>query len=360
MFNSTSDLSGVSAMEGRVSAANTPVTVPMTRRKSYGRSCVENPSLYWQTPGHLTTLGHRIPTSREAARSQNIISKVDPEQVALLVKHEWKLEYVTPLYQFRHAQLKSYSKHLASFIVAEKQQGYAVEVGTETGLKVTISTIPGMAETEDDAETVFVQIHSKPTFGADALKSVWCGWLTCVNGDREYLRSLPPDFVSLPLFCSSGSEALTALVKSWFERTFDCNFGPLFLNSTTMKWLAALWTGCHPSNNIRYLKLSWTMPTQPPLDIMYTVNPQDAWELWNSIHGEDARIHVDEVQRFMNGLETHLFRHFKIYLSAGTLMKVSTFLGSAHHHGKIKIGSSDYISTLLTLLTECALQRTPM
>lgn len=189
---------------------------------------------------------------------------------------------------------------------------------------------------------IFFQIHSKPTFGADDLKPVWCGWLTCVNGDREYLRSLPPDFVSLPLFCSSGSEPLTALVKSWFERTFDCNFGPLFLNSTTLNWLAALWTGCHPSSNIRYLKLSWTMPTQPPLDIMYTVNPQDAWELWNSIHaenGEDDRIHVDEVLRFMNGLETHLFRHFKIYLSAGTLTKVSTFLGSAHHHGKIKVRS---------------------
>ncbi|KAF7706080.1 centromere protein L isoform X1 [Silurus meridionalis] len=350
-------------MEERVSAVNTPANVPMTRRKSYGRSCMENPSLFWQTPGHLTTLGHRVPTSRGAARSCNVISKVDPEQIALLMKHEWKLAYVTPLYRFQHARLKSYSKHLTAFIVAERQQGVAIEVGTEAGIKVTVSTLQGIAENEDDAETVFIQIHSKPMFGADALKPVWRGWLTCVNGDHEYIKSLPPDFVSLPLFCSSGSEPLTALVKSWFERTFDCNFGPLFLNSTTLNWLAALWTGCHPDSNIRFLKLSWTMPTQPSLDIMYTVNPQDAWELWNSIHSEDGaddRIHIDEVQQFMNGLETHLFRHFKIYLSAGTLMKVSTSLGSAHHDGKIKIGSSDYMGTLLTLLTECALLRTPV
>ncbi|XP_036452524.1 centromere protein L [Colossoma macropomum] len=351
-------------MEGQNSVVNTPAHRPVTRRsKSYGRSCVEPPSLFWQTPGHLTTLGHRIPTSRRAAKSRNITTKVDPEQVALLIKNEWKLSYVTPLYRFRHTQLKLYSKHLAAFIIAEKQQGVAVEVGLEAGFKVTFSAVLGMAETEEDAETVFMHIHSKPLFAADTPKAVWRGWLTCVNGDPEYLRSLPPDFVSLPLFCSSGPEYLTTLVKSWFERTFDCNFGSLCLNSTTLNWLAALWTGCHPSSNIRYLKLAWNMPSQPPLDIAYTVNPQDAWELWNSIHTEDSaddQINIEEVQRFMNGLEIHFFRHFKIYLSAGTLTKVSTALGSAHHDGKIKIGSSDYITTLLTLLTECALMKTPV
>ncbi|XP_060787250.1 centromere protein L [Neoarius graeffei] len=351
------------AMEGRVSDANTPANMPVTRRKSYGRSCVENPSLFWQTPAHLTTLGHRIRTSRGAARSRNIVSTADPEQVALLVKYEWKLAYVTPLYRFQHTQLKLYSRHLSAFLVAEKQQGVAVEVGLDAGFKVTISTVLGVAETEDDADTIFIQIHSRPRFGTGALKPVWHGWLTCVNGDGEYLRSLPPDFVSLPLFCSSGPGSLTALVKLWFERTFDCNFGSLLLNSSTLNWLAALWTNSHSSSNIRFLKLTWTMPTQPALDIMYTVNPQDAWALWSSIHTEDGaddRIHIDEVQRFLNGLETHLFRHFKIYLSAGTLMKVSTSLGSAHHEGRIKIGSSDYISTLLSLLTECALLRTPL
>ncbi|XP_062849078.1 centromere protein L isoform X2 [Trichomycterus rosablanca] len=353
------------AMEGRVSAVNTPASRPITHRrsKSYGRSCVENPSLFWQTPGHLTALGHRILTSREAAKSCNITSKVDPEQVALLVKHEWRLAYVTPLYRFRHTQLKSYSKHLTAFIVSEKQQGVAVEVGLDAGFKVTFSSVLGIAETKDDAETVFIQIHSKPAFAQDGTKPVWRGWLTCVNGDPEYLRSLPPDFVSLPLFCSSGPESLTTLVKSWFERTFDCNFGPLLLNSSTLNWLAALWTGCHPDSNIRFLKLAWTMPSQPALDIAYTVNPQDAWELWNSVRtdgGADDRVSVDEVRQFMNGIETHLFRHFKIYLSAGTLMKVSTALGSAHHNGKIKIGNSDYIATLLSLLTECALLKTPV
>lgn len=83
---------------------------------------------------------------------------MDPEQLALLVKHEWKLAYVTPLYRFQHTQLKLYSKHLTAFILAEKQQGVAIEVGLEAGFKVTLSTVHGMAETEEDAETVFIQV----------------------------------------------------------------------------------------------------------------------------------------------------------------------------------------------------------
>lgn len=78
--------------------------------------------------------------------------------MALLVKKEWKLSYVTPLYQFRHTKLKVYSRHLSAFIMAEKQQGMAVEVGLEAGFKVTFSTVLGMAETKDDAETVFIQV----------------------------------------------------------------------------------------------------------------------------------------------------------------------------------------------------------
>lgn len=84
---------------------------------------------------------------------------MDPEQLALLVKHEWKLAYVTPLYRFQYKQLKLYSKHLTAFILAEKQQGVAFEVGLEAGFKVTLSTVHGMAETKEDAETVFIQVN---------------------------------------------------------------------------------------------------------------------------------------------------------------------------------------------------------
>lgn len=81
--------------------------------------------------------------------------------MALLVKYEWKLAYVTPLYRFQHTQLKLYSRHLSAFLVTEKQQGVAVEVGLDAGFKVTISTVLGVAETEDDAETIFIQVNEQ-------------------------------------------------------------------------------------------------------------------------------------------------------------------------------------------------------
>lgn len=187
------------------------------------------------------------------------------------------------------------------------------------------------------------QIHSKPMFAPveDAPRVVWSGWLTCVNGDPEYLQSLPPEFVSLPLFCTSGAESLTFLVKLWFERTFDCSFGSLKLDPSDLHWLAALWTGCHSDNAIRSLKLMWTLPSQPPLDVLLTVNGQDAWDLWEKVRQQDRAdesISIEEVKSFVAGIETHFFRHFKIHLSAGVLKKVSTALGSVHLDGKIKVG----------------------
>lgn len=87
--------------------------------------------------------------------------KVTPEQLALLVKTEWQLSYVTPLYQFRHTQLKSYSRQLSAFIAAEKQQGLAVEVeGPQSTFRVSFSVVQGMAEADDDAETVLIQVSA--------------------------------------------------------------------------------------------------------------------------------------------------------------------------------------------------------
>ncbi|KAM3857134.1 centromere protein L [Diretmus argenteus] len=346
-------------------------------RQSY-RSCLGAASHLGLTP-RLTA--RRLITSRRAPKSCTITEKVSPEQLALLVKEEWQLSYVTPLYQFRYTQLKNYSRRLSAFIAAERQQGLAVEVeGSDGGFRASFSVLQGMAETDDDAETVLVQIHSKPLFAGQDVpqKLVWSGWLTCINGSTDYLHSLPKDFVCLPLLCSSGAGGLTSLVKSWFQQAFDCCFGPLEINSTNLEWLAALWTNCHGESNIQQLKLIWTLPVAPPLDINYTVHSQDAWDLWRSVRKklqedsegrggrsegeeeEEGSIGIEEVTRFMQGLKRHFYRHFRIDLAAGRLKQVSTALGSAKHSGRIKISNSSYMITTMTLLTECALLKMPI
>lgn len=75
----------------------------------------------------------------------------------MLLKTEWKLWYVTPLYKFRNTLMKSYSRQLSAFIAAEKQQGLAVEV-EQGSFRVTFSAVQGLTETDDDAMTVLVQV----------------------------------------------------------------------------------------------------------------------------------------------------------------------------------------------------------
>ncbi|KAF3706293.1 Centromere protein L [Channa argus] len=311
-------------------------------RQSY-RSCLGASSRLGLTPA-LTA--RRLNTSRRAPKSHNITEKLNPEQLALLTKTEWKMSYVTPLYQFRHTQLKSYSRQLSAFIAAEKQQGLAIEVeGSESSFRVSFSVLSGMAETDEDPETVLLQIFSKPMFARqdEPQRSVWSGWLACINGNPDYLRSLPKDFICLPLFGSYGPDALTSVVQSWFQQNFDCYFGPLEINHTIM----------------------------PPLQITYTINPEDAWELWSSVRKvpqeekegkeeEGSSIDIDEVMRFMQGLKSHFYRHFRLDLSVGTLVQVSTALGSAKCNGRIKISNSRYMITTLTLLTEGALLKMPI
>ncbi|KAK6484223.1 centromere protein L [Huso huso] len=333
----------------------TPKRAPNNLYRSYGAGA----GLTSVRKGKLTSL--KLPTSREVPKARDLSEK-DPEQISKLTEKNWNLYYVTPLYKFLYTGLKSYSRQLSAFIVAEKQKGIAVEVGLETNFKVNFSIIQGLTEIEEDAEAVFIQICSKPKFATEATAEtvVWSGWLSCVNGNTEYLSSLPPEFTCLPLFCANGAETMTALVTTWFQRTFDCNFGPLRIGSNSLCWLAAMWTGCEPEMGIRYLKLSWSLPCSPPLNVSFTVHPGDAWELWRSIRQDQVRMTIEEVDQFMSCIESHFFRHFKIHLSAGELIDVSTSLGSAHRDGKIKLMSSHYMPGVLTLLTESAFVMMPI
>lgn len=314
----------------------------------------------------------RFNTSRRPPKSQDITENVNAEQLALLVKTKWHLSYVTPLHQFRHTQLKSYSRQLSAFIAAEKQQGVAVDVeGRQNNLRVSFSLVQGLAEADSsDPEAVLIQIHSKPLFARqdEPQKLVWSGWLACINGSPDYLCLLPKDFTCLPLFGSNGADALTSLVKSWIQQTFDCFLGPLEINHTLLQWLLALWTDCHAKSNIQHLKMVWTLPVVPPLQVTLTVQPQDAWNLWSSVRTASAQeeeeeggcIDIEEVTRFLQGLKSHFYRHFRLDLSAGSLSQVASALGSASFNGSIKMSSSQYVVTTLALLTECALLKMPI
>lgn len=52
---------------------------------------------------------------------------------------------------------------------------------------------------------------------------------------------------------------------------------------------------------------------------------------------EEDSIDIEEVVRFVQGLKSHFYRHFRLDLSAGHLSQVSTALGSAKYRGRVKV-----------------------
>ncbi|XP_061745129.1 centromere protein L [Nerophis ophidion] len=356
----------------RNSAPKTPLNSAAQRRsksRSYRqsyRSCLGAASRLCLTPAMTS---RRLNTNRKAPELLNIAERVDAQQLASLMRTEWQLSYVTPLYQFRYTQLKSYARQLSAYLTAEKQQGLAVGADVSLSYRVTFSVVHGMTQTEVDAETVLIQIYCKPLFARqdEPPKETWKGWLTCINGSQDYINSLPKDLTCLPLFGSSKTEALTASVKSWFQKSFDCCFAPLEISHTSLQWLVALWTNCHAESDTKQLQMVWTLPVVPALQVTYAVDPADAWRLWCSVRSDPQDrttqpdvIDIEEVMRLMKGLMCHFYRHFRVDLSAGTLTQVSTALGGAKCSGKIKFFNSNYMTAMLTLLTECALLKMPI
>ncbi|ELK27787.1 Centromere protein L [Myotis davidii] len=186
-------------------------------------------------------------------------------------------------------------------------------------------------------------------------KVLWTGWFCCIFGD-SLLETVSEDFTCLPLFLANGAETNTALIGTWFQKTFDCHFSPLAINAFNLSWMAAMWTACKMDHYVATTEFLWSVPCSPQsLDISYAIHPEDAKALWDSVHKVPGEVTQEEVDLFMDCLCSHFHRHFKIHLSATRLVRVSTSVASAHTNGKIKILCHKYLIGVLAYLTELAI-----
>lgn len=168
-------------------------------------------------------------------------------------------------------------------------------------------------------------------------KVIWSGLFCCTCAD-DILEIVTEDFTCLPLFLVKGGESLLAIVGTWFQQTFDCCFSALPISSLNLAWMAAMWTGSKADKDPTATEMTFSVPCNPyPLDISYAIHPEDANALWSTIHHVQGEVRQEEVDLFMESLYSHFYRHFKIYLSATRLVKVSTSVASAHTDGKIKV-----------------------
>ncbi|NXX84205.1 CENPL protein, partial [Urocolius indicus] len=280
----------------------------------------------------------------------------DPQVLARLLHKQWSLYSVTPLYGFRGARLKDYGRLLGAFVAAEKQKGLAVEIGVELDIKVAVSSFPELRGSDRDEAAVLVQLsRSAASQRSSEEKVIWSGWFCCVSGD-DLSKNVPEDFTCLPLFLANGAEGYTAIVGSWFQKTFDCCFHRLAISPLNLSWMAAMWTAHRVDQSVSALELVFSVPRLPyPLDISYAIHPEDAKALWDTIQKTPGEITQEEVDVFMDCLYSHFHRHFKIHLSATKLVKVSSAVASAHCDGVIKFLRSQYTTGVLMLLTELAI-----
>ncbi|XP_025733213.1 centromere protein L [Callorhinus ursinus] len=297
------------------------------------------------------------PPRRKIPQCSQLQEDNDPQKVAFLLHKQWTLYSLTPLYKFSYTNLKEYSRLLSAFIAAEKQKGLAVEVGEDFNIKVTFSTLLGMKGTQRDSEAFLVQILSKSQLPYENRehKVLWTGWFCCIFGD-SLLETVSEDFTCVPLFLANGAETNTAIVGTWFQKTFDCYFSPLAINAFNLSWMAAMWTACKMDQYMAATEFLWSVPCSPQsLDISYAIHPEDAKALWDSVHKTPGEVTQEEVDLFMDCLYSHFHRHFKIHLSATRLVRVSTSVASAHTDGKIKILCHKYLIGVLAYLTELAI-----
>lgn len=89
-------------------------------------------------------------------------SQGNADPPAFLLRKQWTLYSVTPLYRFSYDRLKDYTRLLSAFIAAEKQKGLAVEVGIELDVKVVVSSLPDLKVSDQDQAAILVQVRSLP------------------------------------------------------------------------------------------------------------------------------------------------------------------------------------------------------
>ncbi|XP_040266610.1 centromere protein L-like, partial [Bufo bufo] len=312
-------------------------------------------------PGSLTSACQRSAlqsfSKRVILQCTPLEETLDSAQAALLLQKQWTLYSVTPMYNLSDTRLKEYSKHLSAHIAAEKQKGLAIEVGSELNLKAKFSCLPGLKGKDRDPLAVLIQISSKPPLTKASTEDliVWASWFCGMYTEDNLLEVLPKTFPCFPLFLYNSSQALMAIVGTWFQRNLDCCLGKLVISSLDRTWLAAMWTGYDVSGSVSATELVFSVPVEPRKDISYAIHAEDFNILWNDIRKSKDEVTLEEVVNLFQCLYSHFFRHFRIHLSATQLVKVTASVASAHCKGKVKFLSKAYLIRVLGIITELAI-----
>lgn len=100
-----------------------------------------------------------------------------------------------------------------------------------------------MNGTQKDPEAFLVQILSKCQFPLEnrEAKMLWTGCFCYIFTD-SLLGTVSEGFTCLLWFLANSSESNTAIIGTWFQKSFDNYFSPSVVSTFNLSWVAAMWT----------------------------------------------------------------------------------------------------------------------
>ncbi|KAH9509541.1 hypothetical protein Btru_046120 [Bulinus truncatus] len=305
----------------------------------------------------------------QAKKSRKLIApitvneeSVEYHDYAGILKKTWRLYSMSPLYNFKsnHLTFKKYARSLDAALAGERCSFADSSEGLETS---SFSIYKGLKFSASDPEAVQIQIVGKKSADGQKSNTVLNALMICVDVEHQPVpAAIGAHFTYYPVVMVMGNKLRSSVLLNWLERHFDCHTSPFLLSSNDLRWLLA----CCSTKDIGpkavpvLLQYSLQNLCEGISTIDCTFESSFCKALWERIHNSSTpptSVEQDDVDRFVEALESHLEYTMHIVFSKLSLSEVGTPLAYVSSQGKIKLFTSEGIFLALHLLCSVANDR---
>jgi len=265
-----------------------------------------------------------------------------------IVNKTFQIFKASPLYKF-HRQtkdLKAYSNKLKHQF--QDFAGVPEEVRNVADVNINLVEDDKMSDENNENQPVGVVVglrdKDKITF------------LQALLFPREHLEK-NNEFIHFPIILIKANVSMTRVFIEWLQESFDCYISPLSIPSYYLSSLITLATLGNSDDRVKVLdkpvELTFFAPTkdkqnkeQPLKSITLSIPTAAVIKLSDVSQGDDS-------EQYINQSINKIFKsYFQIDLSAMPITRVGTWVAMVGYDGKLKVFSADFVSYVLTRISE--------
>jgi len=265
------------------------------------------------------------------------IAKESLRRSSDMIKKTWTIYKTSPLYSFSYEEsaFAQYTTELTSFI--------SNETSTSINLvKCAFNLLPM------DDRSAFNSLSVIISLGESQEVTKTTVYIVLSSIVMHYTNIT--QFILFSIF-AKGPIALTLTAFQWFQIKFDCKISQMHLPSQflTKNIINCIENEQLSASDTRMIELTYSLPgataNSALKSISLTIAVKALTELYNAF--KNAKIDPSEGNNFLEAIEKHFFIHFRIHLSAFTLIRVGTPLLLMGKEGRIKILDAKQLHILL-------------